>query len=172
MRAWILSLALALCSALAVAGDFCVQVCDDSTYGTSHYSLVRLSSDGRQVICAGPDSASCSRFTDSNCQTLGSGSSSPVSGRGQTCPYVDDIRKASSSVCASGYAALITQPAVFIAECRQKGDWTCMQSCRDKGNYLMVRANGLFYQQGSAVQCMGFNTTKCSWVGLTGSAGI
>lgn len=130
----------------------CIKSCQD----LEHFVNVRtLPGLPKRLECAGPNSTACSWYLDSKCNQLAPNEPLPIPNQGVICPQqIYGWCGAASSVLIGGSSNEVV--------CPLKGNWTCVRSCKDKGNSVLVRQWGL-ESQGGSVQCLGPDSGKCSW---------
>lgn len=131
----------------------CVKSCSD----LGHFVKVRqLNSIPARIMCEGPNATACSWYSDNKCTVLAPGEPEPR-GSGVVCT------QNTQGWCGAAVYAL-ANPNAPESACGVTGPWTCIRSCIDKGNSVMVRSVGNL-SAGGTIQCMGPDSNKCS-VGL------
>lgn len=128
----------------------CILSCRDK----AHYFQARVLANG-YVQCAGPNATACSWYTDALCTKVAPNEVPPIPDQGVVCGQIG------AGWCALASAVLIDgeTPAT---ECPPFGPWTCVRSCADDADYVLVRSVGQL-EDGGTVQCQGPDLTRCSW---------
>lgn len=134
----------------AAAQLLCIRSCLDQ----GNYVRARVVNGSPQCLGNATD---CSWYTDAGCTDLTSDSLPPLAGQGLSCASIR------ANWCTAASFSLVDGNPVTVT-CAAIGDWTCVKSCKDKGNYVRVRNRGIVYN-GGTVQCVGPDNGKCSWVG-------
>ncbi|KAI9010068.1 hypothetical protein DFJ74DRAFT_336293 [Hyaloraphidium curvatum] len=138
--------------------------------------------------CVGPDEARCSWFADDMCLSLARDEPYPTldsqrigyvckPDEGSWCRLAAEaLRLVPKATSTPSTATTTASPATSTTGStaatlstprttqRPMDEWTCVRSCKDRGNAVLVRPSA-----GGRAQCLGPDSLRCSW--FVGSSG-